>query len=270
VFAIALAGRYLWAWWPEASGDGALAHWFKRGAFVGRTYLYLVVWVGIAMMYYRASHKQDEGTASNVRSFAAPLGVLSLIVASAFGADWVFGLDIEHFELSHAPLLGLVVALDGLMSALAILTIFATLARPTGVFGKLLDDAMLRRVGRWLAAAALASAAARVPLALSSEVWRAHWYTGSWRIVAGVHGAAIVVGAIAAMIPRGAVAGAACLLFASLLGAYQLVMPAFQESAMPSWTVLGAFGGAVTMLWLPLVMRASEDRWYPVNDPLLK
>jgi len=281
-FAIVLAARHLWAWWPEAGTGGWMARWFRGWPFGGRMFLYLIAWSVVAAGYAKGGRRLDKAAnpraSARMRTLAWPMMLFVYAVTCAAAGDWVLGLRVEALRPGAIPLAGLYLAADGAVTALAILAIVTLVVRRAGMLPRLWSDAHRRRVAGWLAIAVVAWAAAAAATvlgvrALAPETfaaWRGHWTAGSWQTVTFVTLGAHAVGLVLLIAARGSAralaVAAGVLVLGGMIDAYQLVMPVFAASAAPSWIDLGAYAGALALPWIAIVMAAAKEPLYAVHD----
>ena len=285
-FALVQAGHLLWGWWPAASTGGWTARWFHSWPFGARMFLYLFGWTIVGAGYARGSRKLDDSarphTIRKLHRVAWPMAAFAFAVTCAAAGDWVLGLDVGSLRPAAIPLAGLYLVADGGVSAIAILAIVTVVAQRAGFLRRLWSDAHRRRVAGWLAIAVVVWAAAAATAAVVAvaaapatyAAWRGHWLAGSWETVTfvaiGAHAIGLAILIAARGSARALVVAAGVLVFGGIVDAYQLVMPAFSASGVPSWIDVGAFAGLLGVVWLAVVMKAAKEPFYPVHDPALE
>ena len=91
---------------PEVANDVMLqakAGYLNEGSFRVRAIIYMVVWSGLALMYWGWSTKQDKARdpipLTHKMRWAAPLSIMAFALSLTFGAfDWLMSLDPHWFS----------------------------------------------------------------------------------------------------------------------------------------------------------------------------
>jgi hypothetical protein len=269
-FALWVGGKYVFAWWPHGEGAGWTERYFRSIALGGRLMLFLVLWTAIAARYSRVSRKQDKqadpARTKALRTMGWPVMVLSIVVACAASFDWIQGTAVPLMRLDAIPMMGAAFVLIGLAGALAVLLIYAVIAHRASVVPEL-DEG---RIARWLAIATLLAVIATAAVTLVDDTWRARWSGDSWLVTDAIAAGLALLGLAMASGAKLRIAGAVCVLLAGFLAVYVLVMPSYQSSAVPHWTVPCTLVGALMVLWIPLTQLPVKNALYPINDPNLE
>jgi hypothetical protein len=286
---LGLPRLYVWARPEVVAVDPVLQHkavYLNIPFFVGRTLVYLISWVVLAVLLRRWSAAQDRtGDSAVLRRLQrlSIIGALVLGLTVSFAAiDWLMSLDADWFSTMYPPM----VSMGDLLLALAFGIVVVAWLAPSSALRELLTPQVYNDLGSLLLAFLMLWAYMAYFQYLL--IWSGNltdeipWYLR--RVEGGWLPVAVVVGAVGFMVPfylllfralkrnRRTLAAIAALLIAMrLIDVFWLVEPPFQPGG-PSvdWLDLFAvvgFGG----LWLAVFSWQLAARpLLPPNDPRLK
>jgi hypothetical protein len=111
---------------PEAAQDLILQRkswWLNETAFMVRTVLYFVVWIGAAAYLRRSSLKEDQSLdkreAEKRTTLSAPMLIVYVVTLTFAATDWTMSLDPHWY--SH--IYGIIYMIGGALSAIALVNI---------------------------------------------------------------------------------------------------------------------------------------------------
>lgn len=261
------------------------AGWLSLPFWQARGLLYLVLWLGLALFYYRNSIRQDEDRAlartRRMRSFAPAAAVLFGLSITFAAFDWVMSL----LPTWYSTIFGVYAFAGSAVAIFAVLCLLGVLLYEAGAFQGAVSVEHFHDLGKLLFGFACFWAY------IGFSQWMLIWYAGIPEEAAFYHqrrgggwsevGALLILGhfvfpflfLISREVKRRLrllLVGAAWLLFVHFVDVYWLVLPAASPSHFSlHWldvAALLAVGGAFFGVFFVLMGR---HRLVPVGDPHL-
>jgi hypothetical protein len=280
---------YEWTHAEVVAGDAILSHkkpWLNEPAFLGRSAIYLVLWIVLAAVFARLSARQDETgdrrIALSMQRWGA-FGVVAFILSMTFAAfDWMMSLTPHWFSTIY----GLYVIIGQAVAAMALVALAGLLLGEGPAPALPLQARHLHDHGKLLFA--FVCVWAYFGYSQFIIIWSGNlpeettFYTsrlnGAWKattvVLVLLHYAlpfALLLSRSRKRSARALAPIAVLLLFARWLDLHWLVAPAFSANAFTlHWLDLAAplaLGG----IWLRLFTLGLKARpLLPANEPFLK
>lgn len=265
--AAAIGRIYPWSHWENSHPRAA---YLNPLFFVIRTAGYFAVWIGVAVLLRRGSLQADQGEQSRggYRSLSGP-GLVLLVLTSTFAAiDWTMSLEPDWSSTMY----GVSVLVGGALAALALSVLFfGALARSSNME---LQPSDFNDFGNLLLVFVMLSAYVNFSQFLiiwsgnlpEEAVWYLRRSRGGWQWVAALLALGQFLIPFLLLLSRRIKNNAASLkpvalliLAAHFLEWYWLVIPAFEERAVPRLADAGAplaLGGLFLAAFVAVIKRA--------------
>lgn len=285
--ALTLPRLYPWAG-SEAAGPPleAKAAYLNVPFFIVRAVLYFVVWTGLALLLTRWAHRLDDASHPDpaldgrLRT-AAALGLVLVGLTSTFAfIDWGMALEPEWFSTIYGMMAGLGALTAGM--ALAVLVASLLARRPplvAAVTPRVLNDLgalLMTFVMAWAYMAFMQFLITWLGNTLPEIPWYLRRSQGGWQWIAlaiALFGFAVpfflLMSRSIKRNARALIAIAALLLVIRLVDLFWLVVPAFRQPLLLSWTDLVA-PMALAGVWLAVFLwQLAAHPLVAAHDPRL-
>jgi hypothetical protein len=273
---------------PEAASDHLLVHkaaYLNPTFFYIRAFVFVVLWAGLALWFYKNSREQDQtgslDLSRKMGAFSAPAMFLFALSLSFAAFDWIMSLD-PHW---YSTIFGVYIFAGAATSSLSALALVMIKMQQTSVLGDLCTVEHQHDVGKLLFGFVVFWA--YIGFSQFMLIWYAnipeetlfylHRWEGSWKAVslALVFGHFVVpfwmlISRTAKRSPTLLGTAAILLLVLHYVDLYWLVMPTLDHhGAHPSWIDLAGLLAPLGIAMVVVSRRALGDPAYPLKDPFI-
>jgi hypothetical protein len=261
------------------------AAYLNPSFFFIRAAVFILIWSGLSMWFWRNSRKQDDSGDPKItlkmQAGAAP-GIILFALSLTFAAfDWIMSID-PHW---YSTIYGVYVFSGAIVSAMAALALLAISLEKPGRLRGIITVEHRHDIGKLLFGFTVFWAYiafsqfiliwyANIP---EETIFYKHRWEGTWAVVSVLLIAGHFIVPFLALISRDGkrspqMLGAVALLILVMhyVDLYWLVMPNLDEhGVVPSWFDLAGLLGPLGAGGLVVALRARTSPLYPLRDPRL-
>jgi len=286
---LVLMAPQIWSGWmgANAAHDEIIrgkAGYLNTTFFYIRAGVFLLIWAGLAIWFYRNSREQDKtgdrSLSARSQAFAAPAAAMLALSITFAAFDWIMSLA-PHW---YSTIFGVYIFAGSIITALAVLALVVVRYRREGIGGDLLTVEHQHDVGKFLFGFTVFWAYigfsqfiliwyANIPeeTIFYRTRWEGGWHVVSLALLFGhfVLPFCLLLSRTGKRTPSILALGAGLIIVMHFVDIYWMVMPNFEKNFAFSWIDIAGFLAPVGVALAWISYSVLGDPAYPLKDPYI-